>query len=486
MEGSPFLTFLSKSYESPSLVGRIMRVPLVLVILLAGCTGVTVDPPRGEPVPGPSDVATVAYAIANGAPVAVNATAPAEIRATLHPLDAYTVEPSIAATSDGSLFVIAGTDVLRSQDDGATWENVHSYMLPSTFDPWIWADPITDRVYVDHLTIACTTVTWSDDSGDSWAPESPAACGRPLTDFQKLVTGPPGPEANPQAGVAHPTVTYLCYNKFVADIVTGTVPAATYGLACAASYDGGLAWQNEAILGRVVVAGGQAIGDCSGGAWTPAVAPDGTVVIRSQPDCFFRTRDSGLTWQEIGTGPDFMGTIMAFDDAGTLYALSQWEYPMRISVSRDQGETWEEPYVIQPPGVYGESLPALVAGAAGKLFVAFWGTNETLETDWDADEETVWDAWLLALDGADTDAPTMTATRANAPHEPMHIGPTVRGGGGPFLGDFVMATIGPDGTPYVVFPQTCNDGCAGNEDATMEDLEQLGTVVALRGWTIRG
>lgn len=69
----------------------------------------------------------------------------------------------------------------------------------------------------------------------------------------------------------------------------------------------------------------------------------------------------------------------------------------------------------------------------------------------------------------------------------MHIGP---GGsdmrGQLFLGDFVTGAAGPDGIPYVVFPQSCNEGCQGNAQATANDAKVLGTVVALQGWSLKG
>ncbi len=480
---------------------------LFLTVAFAGCVdqgAVVVD----ATIPGVLNISRViAYRDVNG--TIERLPPPSEPAwATLHAVGVPTTEPSIAVTSDGSIFVIAGGDVMRSQDDGATWEMVQSYAvvrertvtypvggwnpgIPFSLDPWIWADRITDRVYVDHLTLACTTVAWSDDVGESWSPAWAGACGSPLADFQKLVTGPPGPEPNVKAGMLHASVAYLCYNKPVFDI-TGTVPAGRYGLACAASYDGGLVWENEKMLSQVVVVAGDPVaGDCAGGAWIPAVAPDGTVVIRSQgwggDHCLFRTRDSGATWERIGTGADFGGSHLAFDDAGTLYAMSPWwQTGLRISVSHDQGETWEAPFTVQPPGVYAPMLANFVAGDAGKLFIAFWGTSDEMETAYDGQDDTRWHAWLVAIEGADTDSPMSVAYRATPDEAPMHIGP---GGAdtrsGVWLGDFITATIGPDGTPYVVFPATCNEGCAGNPDATRADLKKLGTVVALRGWSAR-
>lgn len=452
-----------------------MRVAFLLAVLLlaAGCTTPVTDPVVLPPSDPGDD----------------------RLAATLHPLGKETVEPSIGVTSSGAMFVVAGEEVLRSTDDGTTWEVVHSYAkvdggqgvgnVPFTLDPWLWVDPVTDRIYVDHLTLACTTITWSDDDGETWAPELPNACGAPLTDFQKLVTGPPGPGANPLAGVLWPTVAYLCYNKPVFDL-TGTVPAGRFGLACAASYDGGTTWQNEAQLSQRVWVAGQSIGDCAGGSWIPAVAPDGTVVVRSQPDCMFRTRDSGLTWEAVGQGPPFMGTIFDFDDNGTLYALSAWwDAPLRVSVSRDQGETWGEPYLVQPPGTYAAAFPTLQAGGRGQLFIPLWSTDEEIATSIDADDTTRWHAWLVHVADADTSAPAVRAVQATPDEAPMFVGNPTRGMSEWFLGDFVTATIGPDGAGYVVFPDACNEGCEGNANATVEDMEPLGTVVRL-GVDLRG
>lgn len=446
---------------------RAVPVAVLFVAILAGCT----TPPAVDDLPVHED------------PV------PTALASSLHPLGTHTVEPSIGVTSSGAIFVIAAEKVLRSTDNDTTWEVVHDYAktsgtglpkVPFTLDPWLWVDPITDRIYVDHLTIACTTITWSDDDGDSWAAESPIACGTPVTDFQKLVTGPPGPESNPLAGVLWPTVAYLCYNKPVWD-PTGNVPAGRYGLACAASYDGGLTWQNEQVLAQMVEVAGQVVVEgCGGGAWIPAVAPDGTVVVRAQPDCMFRSRDSGMTWEQVGTGPSFSGTIFDFDDNGTLYALSAWwDPPLRISVSRDQGETWETPYVIQPPGTHASAFPTLQAGGRGQLFVPLWSTAENLTTSIDAGERTRWHAWLVHVTDADTPATAVDSVQATPDDAPMFVGNPTRGMSQWFPGDFVTATIGPDGAGYVVFPDSCNEGCEGNRNATVDDLQPLGTVVRL-------
>jgi len=401
----------------------------------------------------------------------------------------------MGVTSSGSIFAITNNKVLRSRDNGTSWAIVHDYSrtsgesslpaAPTSLDPWLWVDPISNRIFVDHLTLACTTVTWSDDDGDTWAPELPTACGSPLADFQKLVTGPPGPVANSKTG-AFPSVAYLCYNKPVFE-PTGLVPAGSYGTACASSYDGGTVWENEAMLTRTVwVNGQQVMGTCDGGAWAPAVALDGTVVVRAQADCMFRSRDSGATWESIGKGPPFQGTEFAFDDNGTLYALSaEWDPPLRLSISHDQGTTWSEPVVVQPPQLHGPNFAAFSAGSSGRLFIGFWATLDNITTSDQASDTARYDAWLLAVTDADTAHPNVVATNATPADSPMYIGNPTRGRSSPFLGDFVTTAVGPHGTPYIVFPDSCNVGCEGNPHASTADMTPGTTVVSLDDWKIR-
>ena len=103
-----------------------------------------------------------------------------------------------------------------------------------------------------------------------------------------------------------------------------------------------------------------------------------------------------------------------------------------------------------------------------------------------ADEGTAWHAWLVAVEGADGDAPVSVAYRATPEDAPIHVGCTSRLPPCPFMGDFVTMAALPDGTPYVVFPDTCNEGCEGKADATAEDIgAPFATVVGLHGWSLR-
>lgn len=432
---------------------RELVLPLALALLVAGCA-----------VPAQRDAGDAAIHPRPDAFV---------VRATHR----YAIEPSLGITREGSMFVVAYNDVLRSRDEGATWDVVNSYTVaggfPPTLDPWLAVDPITDRVYVDHLTAACTSASWSDDDGATWTPFEPAACGAPLTDFQKTAAGPPGPVANPLASEAK-SVVYMCYNKptlFAPEEVGGS-----YGTSCAASYDGGATFVHEQMLSRTVYGpmGATIVAGCDGGAWGPAIAPDGVTVVRAQPDCLFRSRDSGASWESLGTGPPFAGTQLAFDRAGVLYALS---FPdasgLRMARSTDQGTTWSAPWNVSIAGVGSYAFQALVAGDAGRLAIAFLGNATFYNDTHDAPPDAAWSAYIITVEDADS-APRVLTYGAAGP--PLHRGCIARDPPCPFMGDFVTMAESPEGTPWVVFPATCTPVCETHPSAV---------VVGLQGWSLK-
>lgn len=427
-----------------------MRVPLLAVAALflgaalAGCS--TPPPASGPPAPHP--------------------VVPART-ATWSLLGTHTGgEPTLGVTKGGSVLVLAGNDVYRG--DGSKWSIVHSLAKaagePGTFDPWMFVDPADGTAYVDQMfpILTCTFLTASADGGATWSPEAPA-CPSPVIDFQKLVTGPPGPVANPLAGVASPRVVYQCYNKPVYDL-TGVVPAGRFGLACAASYDGGKTWMHETQLSNYVEGPtGTVVGGCAGGSWMPAVAPDGTVVVRSQPNCLYRSSDSGATWTQAGTGPkEFMGTQLGFDANGTLYALSAyWEgLPLRYAVSHDQGATWGPARTIDL-GNRSFGLEALATGPTGRLAVAFFAAPGNYSSG-EAPKDTAWTPWIAEVTGADTAAPHVELVQvANVT---IDQGCLARQRGCAFLGDFMRAVYAPDGSVWAAYPDACARSCGSGTD----------------------
>ena len=79
-------------------------------------------------------------------------------------------EPSIGITSSGCMFFVAMAKVMRSCDHGGSWEDVADYAsAPTTSDPYLWVDPVTDRVFnVQMVGLATTWIAFSDDDGESW------------------------------------------------------------------------------------------------------------------------------------------------------------------------------------------------------------------------------------------------------------------------------------------------------------------------------
>jgi hypothetical protein len=179
-------------------------------------------------------------------------------------------EPSIGVDSAGRVFVTAFGDpaeavrtalVLRSVDEGASWQTVDTF--PITSDPILHVDAGSDRVYRAHMfSTLCSNLAWSDDGGTAWV-QRPLACGEGRdNDFNKLGSGRPGP-ADPDAdGVDH--VLYLCHNR-------NDPPSST--TVCAMSRDGGLTWPLETVAADWTR-------DGAGGVTSfPAVSADGTVVV---------------------------------------------------------------------------------------------------------------------------------------------------------------------------------------------------------------
>ena len=95
-----------------------------------------------------------------------------------------TFEPTIGILSDGTIVFTnwggtgTGTMIIRSQDQGQTWENVGPFgqvypagQVPNSNDPYIYVDPWTDRIVkFDMHALAAMYVEYSDDAGDTWSP----------------------------------------------------------------------------------------------------------------------------------------------------------------------------------------------------------------------------------------------------------------------------------------------------------------------------
>ncbi|MGB1697567.1 MAG: sialidase family protein, partial [Thermoplasmatota archaeon] len=96
-------------------------------------------------------------------------------------------EPSLGVTPDGVWYTNIFSNVYRSTDDGATWENLgdpnpgipnNDPDLAVDMDGVIWES----RLYA----LVCNAVSVSQDGGDSWT-NSQAVCNLPVGDRQYVV-----------------------------------------------------------------------------------------------------------------------------------------------------------------------------------------------------------------------------------------------------------------------------------------------------------
>ena len=366
-------------------------------------------------------------------------------------------EPTLGVLSDGTIFTTAGAGSLaRSRDGGLTWEEVATgdevARPKANLDPWMWVDPLTDRVYNAPLYVVCTWAAWSDDAGETWDFNPATGCGIPAHDHQKLTSGPPAEGVSTEG---YPSVLYYSYNSFRRE-----------GTWISQSYDGGRTW----TVGQAVHPS-----SCHAGIAGPvAVGPDGTA-YSPKPTCdgihVAVSKDSGQTWKVTGKVTD-VGTAdalahmtdAAVDEAGNAYATWTGEDGLPyVTSSADGGETWSKPKLVSPPGVHATVFNVITAGSDGRVAVAYLGTKDDTK-GWDtkdaesADADTRWHLFVSFLEDATADQPRVVTTQVTPDDDPVQIGCIWQSGGSNpcrNLYDFIDM-VQRDGRAYVVFA----DGCA--------------------------
>ncbi len=371
-------------------------------------------------------------------------------------------EPTLGVTSDGSIFLSTFERVLgdsnflrRTRDQGATWDDVTPRigavsMPPQSNDPYVHVDPDTDRIFLSDLqALVCSTLSFSDDFGDSWV-SNPVGCGHPVgvQDHQTVFTAAPRLVTT----VGYPNVVYYCINRVVDS-------------ACATSLNGGISF---GPLRPVVYTGVEPCnGFIAGGLHAHgAASPDGTVYI-PKAHCGYPTvaisEDDGLTWDTVVISPEIKarGHEVAFtvDEAGNAYAF--WIGTDRLpyfAASADGGRTWNAPLMVVAPGVKTTDFPTITAGAEGRVAFAYVGTET--DGDYDAkDADSTWNAYIGVITDALAADPVIATVTANDPADPVARG--VCGGtrcGG--IGDFIDIVIDAEGRPWAAFVDVCTGECA--------------------------
>ena len=382
-----------------------------------------------------------------------------------------TFEPTMGAAPDGSLYFATtpgsgvavgfGAGISRSADGGATWEDVSATVagrrVPlETNDPYIYVDPSTGRIFEFHMSpiLACSTLSYSDDAGQTWV-TNPAGCGPTgAWDHQTMVAA--APRNLPTNG--YPNILHQCVN-------------AVYAEMCSRSLDGGLTWSPSTVAWPNDKARPELV--CGTQTGHLQAAPDGTLYLPTSDCATFPTvavsRDDGLTWERVKVADiamPFDDPAVAVDASGNVYvAFTDTIGQLYLSVSRDSGRTYSTPVKAASNQVDAAKL-AMTVGDDGKIAIAHVATGgipgqEAGKGDLEDRQAVRWGAFLTTSLDALAESPTFTTVEATGT-DPLFnnaaaCGPGLRCA---YIVDFIEATVTPDGRPFGAFVDGCTGDCA--------------------------
>ncbi len=378
-------------------------------------------------------------------------------------------EPTLGVLSDGTIVTNpsnAANNLILSEDHGQTWTEVGDPVTNPkiNLDPWMWVDPITDRIYNGPLYVVCSWVSWSDDRGESWTANPVAGCGPPAHDHQKITTGPP---ADGVTTLGYPNVVYYSYNSFRGE-----------GTWITRSLDGGHTFD----VGQSV----HPADDCRGGVAGPVhVGPDGTAYSAKatcQGTRVMVSHDSGMSWEEgihtdngmydgLAINPD-VGT----DNRGNAYLASPGEDGrLYMTMGGEQGTAWGTPIPVSPPDVNFTQFSVVTAGEPGHVAFAYLGTRDNVSA-WEepnpsnARDEAVWHLFITTTTTAMDTEPVFVTRQVTPEEDPVQRGCIWLNGGGNEcrnLLDFIDM-VEHEGRPYITYSDGC-DACSSADTSRERD-----------------
>ena len=379
-------------------------------------------------------------------------------------LDGNQGEPSIGYVPDSKLaFILSGLRTLWlkfPQDlepalpkacDGEWADRSAPVTNTVSLDPIAVADSLvqgqhTSRVWVGQLIGVNSSMSFSDDGGETWTPNQG---GPPLaaTDHQTIAAGPyPASLAPLFPTPVYPNAFYYCGQ----DIAFAS---------CARSDNGGLTFNQPVPI--------YTINDCAGIHGHVRVAPDGTVAVPSKACgtnvAITVSEDGGSTW-DIRKVP---GSVPSIRDPSIAWATDNAGYfchsngPGRavISVTRDKGVTWEPSVEVGAEmGIKHVMFTHMIAGDPDRATCAYVGTT-TEGNPTALDFTGTWHVYFsTTYDGGKTWV-TVNAT----PNDIVQgVGGIWNSGGDNAnrnLLDFNEITIDEDGYPMYGYADGCMGGC---------------------------
>ncbi len=337
----------------------------------------------------------------------------------------------------------------RSTDGGDNWDHVS--LLPAqspnsgprglgqgVSDPDLSYDHTTGRIWLTDLeALAASSVSWSDDDGESWIFGNNIASGGPI-DRQWLAT--------------HNGTAFFTGNYFPTSVwPPGSGEPTTDFIA---SQDG-LVWE------------GRGMTPCNG---DPVTNPTTGTIYQACGEGFTFSTDGGYTW-ERAEGPVGCGLCeVGIDATGTVYMAGGTEDgTISVAYTQDDGESWSDLMEITQyfpeladAGDVAAIWPWTSAGSEGRLAVTFLAaTGVESRTDPDAK----WHAYTALIVNATSDPEIWPARLTETPlHEGAvcvgtvcQASTAVEASGDRRLGDFFETTIGPEGTLHVSYTNTAEN-----------------------------
>jgi hypothetical protein len=414
-----------------------------------------------------------------------------------NPSLSYT-RPAVAVSTDG------GSTFRASQVTVAGTVPTH----PVDFDPYLYVDPTTSRIFVESNTSGtCGVLSFSDDGAKTWSTHTVDGCV--TSDHQHLFAGPAPPGGPAPSGYTN--VVYRCSYSL------GLFGTGHLADSCEKSLDGGIVWVPTG-LPAFTYDPAQAVANpdvsttpygCVDQLGHGVVGADGTVYLPGGmcgiPQVAV-SADEGATWtvrtvstqvrsHQYPNGVTVNDTAVAVDGFGRMYALwiSTDTLPY-LATSSDKGATWSKPIKISPPGVVGSALPEIIANGKGQVAISFMGSTNAppypqyvpcpahpdaciaaaMDSGKPSYADVTWSGYLLVSKDPGAARPHLTGG-------PVAAGPYVRGECGPEFcaaaKDFLDVRFGPDGVPYASYVSACSPTCATAAGGT--DDMNVGVVARL-------
>jgi hypothetical protein len=435
-------------------------VPLLLVGLsLAGCVGD--QDPAGDALEAPMDGDWAAPRVMTGA-----AFTPTHILDSLRAGG----EPVIAITDQGTIIVSAhpgythyhptpaspeliiptqGQSYLwRSTDGGESWEHVSlvDSSLPNTGPRGVGGHGVSDpeltidengRIWLTDLeALAESSVSWSDDDGQTWLLGNDVASGG-VTDRQWLAS---------IGGTVFFTANYLG-----GPTVWGAPDGPDGLMRDVIASEDGIVWEARGA--------------------TPC---NGDMVANRVTEILYQACGNGILWSEDGArtwtradGPLGCGLCEpSIDAAGTVYQAGGYEDAIALTFTKDNGVTWAEPlnvtdYFDDLSDGFAWRWPWTSAGSDGRVAVTWLAAPGASGA---SDVTAEWHAYTVIVTNA-TGNGTTEVWPVKLTSEPLHIGAICVGTtcqvktpdqdeNDRRMGDFFETTISPDGVLHVVYSNT--------------------------------